>query len=65
MAIRGYGELSDLEYWRRRLVVLVEQRGSFTHADVLRVSRILDESVINAQHTVALDDAKAALRSGD
>lgn len=62
MEIDGYGELSDLEYWRGRLVVLVERRGSFTHTDVLRVSRILDESVVSAQHLVALDDARDALK---
>ncbi len=45
--------LSDLEYWRRRLVTLVKQRGSLTHADVLRVSRILDELIVEAQRHVA------------
>ncbi len=40
---------SDLDYWRRRLMLLIELRGSYVDAEVLRVSRILDQSILDAQ----------------
>ena len=39
-----------VEYWRDHLVRTAEQYGNLQHPEVLRVSRILDQYVLHAQH---------------
>lgn len=46
-----------VEYLRQKMISLVEEKGSFTHPDVVAISQRLDQYIVQIQRQKAMSQA--------